>query len=111
MKNTKQQKGPAMPLVKVVRNGQITIPKDLRAVLGIREGDLLEIKLNGSNLLIKPKVAIDKNQARERFFQAVDEIRASVKDADPEEIEREIAEAVESAKQTAAENLKTRTKK
>jgi AbrB family looped-hinge helix DNA binding protein len=111
MKNTKQQKGPAMPLVKVVRNGQITIPKDLRAVLGIREGDFLEIKLNGSNLLIKPKVAIDKNQARERFFQAVDEIRASVKDADPEEIEREIAEAVEAAKKTAAKNLKTRTKK
>ena len=61
--------------------------------------------------MTKPKVAIDRNQAQERFFQAVDEIRASVKDADPEEIEREIAEAVEAAKQTVAKNLKTRTKK
>lgn len=100
-----------MSLVKVVRNGQITIPKDLRAVLGIREGDFLEINLNGSNLLIKPKVTIDKSQARERFFQAVDDIRAAVKDADPEEVERELAEAVQAAKKTATKNLKARTKK
>lgn len=95
-----------MSLVKVVRNGQITIPKDLRAVLGIREGDFLEINLSGSNLLIKPKVTIDKSQARERFFQAVDDIRAAVKDADPEEVERELAEAVQAAKKTATKNLK-----
>ena len=100
-----------MPLVKVVRNGQITIPKGLRAILGIQEGDFLEIKLKGRNMVIIPKIAIDKDVAREKFFKVVDEIRASAKDADPEEIEKEINEAVQAAKKVAAKKIKARTKR
>lgn len=104
MRNTRQRTrgGTDMPLVKVIRNGQITIPKGLRAILGIQEGDFLEIKLKGRNMVIKPKVAIDKDMAREKFFKAVDEIRESVKDADPEEIERAIDEALQAAKKVTA---------
>ena len=42
----------AMPLVKVIRNGQITIPKVLRAALGIEDGDLLEVKLTKAGMSI-----------------------------------------------------------
>lgn len=49
-----------MPLVKVLRNGQITMPKELRRVLRIKEGDILEIRLEKSGVLLKPKVLVDK---------------------------------------------------
>lgn len=106
-----KQKEPTMPLVKVVRNGQITIPKELRAILDIQEGDFLEINLRDSDMVIKPKIAIDKDLARERFFKAVDEIREEMKDADPEQITNEIEEAVEAVKKQAVKRIKVKAKK
>jgi AbrB family looped-hinge helix DNA binding protein len=100
-----------MPLVKVVRNGQITIPKELRAILDIQEGDVLEITLNGTDMIIKPKIAVDKDPTRESFFAAVDEIRAEMKDADPEQITKEIEEAVAAVKKEAVKRIKARTQK
>lgn len=87
-----------MPLVKVIRNGQITLPKAIRDSLGIKEGDLLEVKLRDSEMTIKPKTAIDKDMAGDKFFQMVNKIRSSVKDVDPEELEATIAEAVQAAR-------------
>lgn len=49
-----------MPLVKVLRNGQVTLPKGVRKVLGIREGDVLEVALGKTGVVLKPKVLIDK---------------------------------------------------
>lgn len=49
-----------MPLVRVLRNGQITMPKGFRKVLGIKEGDVLEASLGKTGVLLKPKVLIDK---------------------------------------------------
>lgn len=106
----KETERPIMPLVKVIRNGQITLPKALRDALGIKEGDLLEVKLRHSEMTIKPKAAIDKAMAGDKFFQMVDEIRASVKDVDPEELEATIAEAVQAAKKVTAKRTKARQK-
>jgi AbrB family looped-hinge helix DNA binding protein len=97
-----------MPLVKVIRNGQITLPKELRKALGIEEGDLLEVKLSESGLVIKPKVPIDRELAKDRFFQMVEEFRESVKDVDPEELDEALKEAVAEAKKATAKKLKAR---
>jgi AbrB family looped-hinge helix DNA binding protein len=98
----------AMPLVKVIRNGQITIPKELRKVLGIEEGDLLEVKLTKGGMTIKPKAVVDRESAKGRFFQMVEEVRESVKDTDPQEIEAAIEEAVQAAKRSTAKKAKAR---
>ena len=74
--------------MRVIRNGQITLPKALRDALGINEGDLLEVKLRDSEMTIKPKAAIDKDIADDKFFQMVDKIRVSVKDVDPKSWKR-----------------------
>jgi AbrB family looped-hinge helix DNA binding protein len=95
-----------MPLVKVIRNGQITIPKELRSVLGIEEGDLLEVKLNKGGMTIKPKTAVDKDLAKGRFFQMAEQIRESMKDADPQEVEAALAEAVQVAKKATTKRMK-----
>ena len=97
-----------MPLVKVIRNGQITLPKKIRQALGIEEGDLLEVKLDKSGLVISPKAPVDKELARDEFFQMVDDFRKSVKDVDPEELDQAIAEAVAAAKKATARRLRAR---
>jgi AbrB family looped-hinge helix DNA binding protein len=49
-----------MALVKVLRHGQVTLPKEFREILGINEGDLMEAELDGSRILFKPKAVVDK---------------------------------------------------
>jgi len=49
-----------MPLVKVLRHGQVTLPKEFREILGVMEGDLMEAELDGSRILLKPKAVVDK---------------------------------------------------
>jgi AbrB family looped-hinge helix DNA binding protein len=52
-----------MPLTKVTRNGQVTIPSELRRQVGIEEGDLIELEAVGDHLILVPKKLIDKSQA------------------------------------------------
>ena len=63
-----------MPFVKVLRGGQITMPKELREVLEIKEGDILEVQMEKNKVVLKPKVLLDKNQAWKRL----DKIMAKV---------------------------------
>jgi len=37
----------------VTRNFQVTIPAEIRRALGIREGDLLEVRLEGGKIVIE----------------------------------------------------------
>ncbi len=52
-----------MPLTKVTRNGQVTIPAEMRREVGIEEGDLIELQVVGDHLILVPKKLIDKSQA------------------------------------------------
>lgn len=97
-----------MPMVKVIRHGQITLPKKVRDNLGIKEGDMLELKIGGGGIVITPKTAIDKDLARDRFFEMVEELRESVRDADPKDIEEALEEAVAAAKNITAGRLNGR---
>jgi antitoxin PrlF len=49
-----------MPVVKILRHGQITLPKEIRKILGVEEGDLLELGLENARVFLKPKVLVDK---------------------------------------------------
>ncbi|WP_297497817.1 AbrB/MazE/SpoVT family DNA-binding domain-containing protein [Thermococcus sp.] len=42
-----------MPLTKVTRNYQITIPAEIRKALGIKEGEYLSVELRGDEIVIK----------------------------------------------------------
>ena len=48
---------------KVQRNYQITLPAELRKRLGLKIGDMLEIAVKGTTLILKPKRAVDLDQA------------------------------------------------
>jgi AbrB family looped-hinge helix DNA binding protein len=49
-----------MPVVKILRHGQITLPKEIRKILGVEEGDLLELGLENARLFLQPKILVDK---------------------------------------------------
>jgi AbrB family looped-hinge helix DNA binding protein len=49
-----------MPVVKILRHGQITLPKEIRKILGVGEGDLLEVGLENARVVLQPKVLVDK---------------------------------------------------
>jgi len=49
-----------MPVVKILRHGQITLPKEIRKIMGVEEGDLLEVGLENARVFLQPKVLVDK---------------------------------------------------
>ena len=49
-----------MPVVRVIRHGQITLPKEFREALGVKEGDILEAEMKENQMVLKPKILIDK---------------------------------------------------
>jgi AbrB family looped-hinge helix DNA binding protein len=49
-----------MPVVKILRHGQITLPKEIRKILGVEEGDLLELGLENARVFLQPKTLVDK---------------------------------------------------
>lgn len=86
-------------LVKVVRNGQITLPKEVRRFLGIEEGDFLEVILNNDRQIrIKPKAVVDKALTKGRFFKLVGKIQSKTKNVDAKIVEKEIDEAIRDAR-------------
>ncbi len=61
-----------------------------------------------SGMNIVPKTAVDSEVARSEFFKMVNEFRDSVKDADPQELEAALGEAVKTAKKSTAKRIKAR---
>ncbi len=56
-------------LVKVQKNGQVTIPTGLRTQAGIADGDLIEATFRGGKIILAPKSSVDRFQ----FTNAEDE--------------------------------------
>ena len=50
-------------LTKVTRNGQVTLPAQMRRAVNIEEGDYIEVSVQGDSLILTPKKLIDKSQA------------------------------------------------
>ena len=68
-----------MPVIKVIRNGQITLPKEFRDALGVKEGDILEAEIKENQMVLKPKILIDKIPESE--FELSKQGKAKVREA------------------------------
>ncbi len=79
-----------MPLVRVQKKGQVTLPTQLRTQVGLAEGDLLEAKLERGKIVLKPKLVID----RSKFPTADDEYTPEQRRA----IDARLAESAEDIK-------------
>ena len=72
-----------MAVVKITRNYQVSIPKEIRDHLGIEEGDLIEMIEQEGHIVMVPKRLIDADQAwfwtkewQEKEREADEDIRA-----------------------------------
>jgi len=90
-----------MPWARVLRSGQVTFPKEVRESLNLKEGDIVDFEIQGSAVVIRPKVMIDKGKAE--VWKMFDEMHEKMKDEDPQKIEQLIGEAIkETRKQRTA---------
>ena len=54
----------SMPLVKIQKKGQVTLPARIRNRLGLVEGDLVDVKIRAAHIVIRPQVVIDRLKFR-----------------------------------------------
>jgi len=80
-----------MPLVKVRRFAQVTIPAELRDQFDLAEGDYLEAEAVKEGILLKPVTVMDRAKARQQLKELLDRVHArmprSKKNAKAEEEE------------------------
>jgi AbrB family looped-hinge helix DNA binding protein len=87
-----------MPFVKVLRGGQITMPKELRKVLEIKEGDILEVQMEKNKVVLKPKILMDKDQAWERLNQVMAKVGKRHRKTSEKEVESDVLEAIKTVR-------------
>jgi AbrB family looped-hinge helix DNA binding protein len=77
---TKQTDNAAICLIKIVRNGQITLPAEVRKTLMVKDGDYLEVSLVNGKLVLTPVSVFNRGKADQRL----DEILSRVKYTGPQ---------------------------
>ena len=101
-----------MPIAKIRRDGQITIPVKLREEAGLRPGDIVDLKYEDNQISLKPMKLVEREEnkkreeAKEKFFKIVDRVQKRNKDVPLEEVEEVINEAVQAAKEEELKELK-----
>jgi AbrB family looped-hinge helix DNA binding protein len=83
-------------LVKPLRHGQITIPKEFRDALGLTEDDLLSVTLENGKLEIEPVRVRSKigSPWLKEMYELFAPVREALKDVPEEEINKAIDDAV-----------------
>ena len=82
-----------MPWAKVLRSGQVTLPKEIRESFDLKEGDVVDFQIRGSEIVVRPKTFVDKDKAE--VWQMFDAMHEKMKGQDPEEVERLIEETIQ----------------
>ncbi|MBF0476723.1 MAG: AbrB/MazE/SpoVT family DNA-binding domain-containing protein [Deltaproteobacteria bacterium] len=67
-----------MSQVKVLRNGQITLPKETRQSLSLKEGDLLDVEVRQHKIIITLKRVEDKESELTEYGR--EEVAKGIKD-------------------------------
>ena len=81
-----------MPFARVLRKGQMTLPKKIRDVLNVSEGDVVDFEVSGSTVIMKPKVLVEKEESA--FFANLHRMHDKIGNVDPAIIEKAIEEAI-----------------
>lgn len=68
-----------MAVTKVTRNYQVTIPAEIRKALGIKEGELLEVKLEGDRIVLQ-RLRKKRKTLKLGKSMSVEEIEKSIKE-------------------------------
>ena len=90
-----------MPLVKVKRFSQVTIPTAIRQKANIEEGDIVDMEYEDKRIVITPKRITDKSiDWAKKFDEALSHVRAAAKKAGI--TEKDVEAAVRAARKRTA---------
>ena len=87
-----------MSLVKVKEKYQVTIPSAIRHKLSLKVGDILEIGLENDQIVLKPKIIVDKSEAWKKLFEVMDRVHSKNKQFDPSEVEQDVLMAIQESR-------------
>jgi AbrB family looped-hinge helix DNA binding protein len=91
-----------MPVVRVKRKFQVTIPAEVRKRLGLAEGDYLEVTEEDSHIVLKPKVVLDKpDEETLAQLEAILERIRQPGEVSEEEVEKDVLEAIRTVRRDA----------
>ncbi len=82
-----------MPLVKITRSRQVSIPKELCEEMGLRQGDYLEIARSGDQLVLRPMALVDRVKAE--LAQLLEPVWGRNRDVNPATVEADVGQAVD----------------
>lgn len=66
---------------KIVRNGQLTVPTQIRKILHIKDGDFVRFDVKDTHLIMTPVSVVDKDQSyffSEKWQKAVKESEEAI---------------------------------
>ena len=66
---TKQVNKATTSLIKVTRNGQVTLPAELRKALQVQEGDYIAAETRDGGVYLKPISVIDREETDRRLTE------------------------------------------
>lgn len=88
-----------MPFARVLRKGQMTLPKRVRDVLKVSEGDVIDFEISGSTVIMRPKILVEKEKGE--FFANLSRIHEKIGDVDPAIVEKAIEDAIRDVRKRA----------
>jgi AbrB family looped-hinge helix DNA binding protein len=103
-----------MPWAKILRSGQVTLPKEVRRRLNLKEGDIVDFEIKEGGVILRAKELVSKQPAPaglEAFGRAMDQLQAAtagkVDDLTEEEVLALVEAAVQEARRKEAGKTKT----
>jgi AbrB family looped-hinge helix DNA binding protein len=91
-----------MPWAKILRSGQVTLPKEVRERLNLKEGDILDFEITEGGVMMRAKELVNKTPTPtglEAFGQALDQLRAATEGKFDDMTEEEVLSFVQNAVQ------------
>jgi bifunctional DNA-binding transcriptional regulator/antitoxin component of YhaV-PrlF toxin-antitoxin module len=96
-----------MSIVKLLRNGQLTLPAKIVKALKLTEGALLQAEVCNGTVTLRP---LDRKAAKQRIRELLEKSWNATKKIPDEEWEQIVAEAVAAAKREERKELKKRSR-
>lgn len=87
-----------MAISKVLEHGQITIPKQIRESLGLKEGDVVDVRLEGDCVVITPRKLVT-SEAWEKLLQVMNSVHEQNRGIGEEEVYQDVKRAVAELRQ------------
>ena len=87
-----------MAVAKVLEHGQIIIPKPNRESLGLKKGDVLDVRLEGDCVVIMPRKLVT-SEAWEKLLQVMNSVHKQNRGVSEEEVYQDVERAVAELRQ------------